>query len=94
MIKSFKHKGLKLLWVNNDASKLPSEYIKIIRRILDTIHEASVVPQDLLVFKSWRIHPLKGSLKGYWSLDVSGNYRIIFRFENGNAYDIDYADTH
>ncbi len=42
----------------------------------------------------WRIHPLKGNLKGFWSLDVSGNWRIIFKFNNGNAEDLDFVDTH
>ncbi len=43
---------------------------------------------------SYRLHPLKGDLKGFWSVTVSGNWRIIFRFENGNAFDIDLIDYH
>ena len=94
MIKSFKHKGLKLFWISGDSSKLSFEHIKTIRRILDTLDNAGTVPQDFLIFKNWRIHPLKGNYKGFWSLDVSGNWRIIFRFENGNVFDVDYLDTH
>lgn len=45
-------------------------------------------------FKGLRLHPLKGKLKGFWSVDVTGNYRIIFRFESKNAYDLDLLDTH
>jgi proteic killer suppression protein len=40
------------------------------------------------------LHSLKGSLKSFWSVSVSGNWRVIFRFENGNAADIDYLDYH
>jgi len=40
------------------------------------------------------LHPLKGSLKGFWAVMVSGNWRVIFRFENGNAIDVDYLDYH
>ncbi|MEW8026611.1 MAG: type II toxin-antitoxin system RelE/ParE family toxin [Candidatus Thiodiazotropha sp.] len=42
----------------------------------------------------YRLHPLKGKLKGYWAIDVSGNWRIVFKFENGNAYVVNYGDYH
>lgn len=45
-------------------------------------------------FRSWKIHPLKGEWKGYWSLVVKENWRIIFRFENQDAFDLDYLDYH
>jgi toxin HigB-1 len=73
---------------------LPSEQVSKIRRILDAIDSARIVPQDFEPFRHWRIHPLKGDLKGFWSLDVSGNWRIIFRFQDGNADDVDLVDTH
>ena len=41
-----------------------------------------------------RLHPLKGNLAGHWSVAVSGNWRIVFRFANGNAWDIDLMDYH
>ncbi len=40
------------------------------------------------------LHPLKGKLKGFWGVSVSGNWRIVFRFEKGNAYDVDLIDYH
>ena len=94
MKNSFKHKGLKLFWINGDSNKLAGDSIDKIRRILDAIDNAVVVPQDFEPFRNWRIHPLKGQLKGFWSLDVTGNYRIVFRFINGNAEDLDLIDTH
>jgi proteic killer suppression protein len=94
MIKSIKHKGLKLYWTKDDASKLPAASVDKITRMLDAIDNANTVPQDFEPFKSWRIHPLKGELEGYWSLDVTGNWRLVFRFVNGNAEDLNLVDTH
>ena len=45
-------------------------------------------------FPGWRLHPLKGELKGFWSVSVSGNWRVIFRFEDGDAFDLDFVDYH
>jgi proteic killer suppression protein len=94
MIKSIAHKGLKNYWTSGDESKLPSTMLTKIRMVMDLINDAATIPQDFEPFRNLRIHPLKGELKGLWSLDVSGNWRIIFKFENGNAYDIDLLDTH
>jgi proteic killer suppression protein len=94
MIYSITHKGLKKYWTKDDSSKLPSEMIDRIREILDIIDNIEEVPQDFEPFKNLRLHPLKGKLKGFWSVDVTGNFRIIFKFENKNAYDIDLLDTH
>lgn len=94
MIVSIKHKGLKLLWEHDDGSKLPNNQLKKIRIILQVIDDLEDVPNDLKDMIYLRPHSLKGNLKGFWSLDVSGNYRIIFKFENGDAFDIDYLDTH
>ena len=94
MIISIKHKGLKNYWTKGDESKLPSEMVDKIRMILDLLDNAEEIPQDFEPFKNLRIHPLKGNLKGYLSLDVTGNFRIIFTFENKNTYDVDLLDTH
>lgn len=94
MIKTFKHKGLKLLWEKDDGSKLPPMQLSKIMRILEIIDVLEKVPEDLMFFQSLRPHTLKGNLKGFWSLDVTGNYRIIFRFEEPDAFDLDYLDTH
>jgi len=94
MIKSFKHKGLQLLWETGKSSKLPSDQLKKIKQILEVIDSAQVVPQDFEFFRSWRIHPLKGDFKGYWSLAVKENWRIIFQFDGQDAFDLDYTDYH
>ncbi|PZP46932.1 MAG: hypothetical protein DI598_11575 [Pseudopedobacter saltans] len=93
-IVSIKHKGLKLYWTKGDGSKLPPERLTTIAKILTVLDRAKQVPKDFEVFRNWRIHPLKGELKGHWSLDVSGNFRITFMFIDGNAEIVDYQDTH
>ena len=92
--KTFRSKALRLLWEKNDSSKLPPSHIKRIALVLQVIDDLEEVPQDLAHLVSWRPHSLKGDLQGFWSLDITGNYRIIFRFENKNALDLDYLDTH
>jgi len=94
MIKSISHKGLKLLWTKGDASKLQSENVFRIKKVLNMINYLEDVPKDLQPFQNLRPHILKGELKDFWSLDISGNYRIVFKFIDGNAYDLDYLDTH
>ena len=92
MIMSISHKGLKLLWVKNDASKLKPDQVKKIRNILTLLNNAARI--DDLNYPGANLHPLKGTLKGYWSVTVTGIYRIIFHFEEGNAYLLDYVDYH
>ncbi len=92
MINSFQHKGLRLFFENNDPSKLQPHHIEKLRRILYRLDEArSIEELDVI---GWALHQLKGDLRGYWSVKVNGNYRIVFRFENGNALDVDYIDYH
>lgn len=64
-----------------------------IKNILFALSQASDI-SDMAVFPGWRLHPLKGDLAGFWSVSVSGNWRIIFRFEDGKAYDVDLVDYH
>ncbi len=92
MIVSISHKGLKLLWTKNDATKLPQNQVRKIRNML-TLLNAAGKAEDMN-FPGADLHPLKGDLKGYWSVTVTGNYRMIFRFENGDAYLVDYIDYH
>jgi proteic killer suppression protein len=94
MIKSINHKGLKLLWTKGDGSKLPPEQLHRIKKVLNLINYLEDVPKDLEPVKNLRPHLLKGDLKDFWSLDISGNYRIVFKFIDGNAYDLDYLDTY
>lgn len=94
MIKSFKHKGLRLLWEEGKTNKLPAEQIDGIERMLVVIDSAQRVPEDFGAFMNWNIHKLSGDLKDFWSVKVNKNYRIIFYFDGQNAYDLDYIDYH
>jgi len=94
MIVSFKHKGLRLFWETGSAKQLPYDQVEKIRRILDILNDTKQVPQDLIAFKNWGVHKLKGNYIEFWSLVVKENWRIIFRFEEGNVYDINLVDYH
>ena len=92
MIVSIQHKGLRLLWTKNDASKLPPKQVPKIRNVLMLLHTAEKVED--MNFPGSGLHPLKGELKGFWSVTVTGNYRMIFKFENGEVHLVDYLDYH
>ncbi len=94
MIVNIKSKPLWLLWVKDDSSKLPAEFVDKISDMLAVIDSAKSVPEDFAVFMGWRIHPLQGQLRGYWGLSVTGNWRITFGFRDGNAFDVDLWDYH
>ena len=94
MILNFKHKGLKLLWEQGNGSKLPADLIGRIERMLVVIDTAQKVPEGFEAFQNWNIHALSDDLNGYWSVKVNKNYRIIFRFDGQNVYDLDYVDYH
>ena len=92
MIQSFRHKGLKLLFEKGDRRKLQSAYVGKIERILARLEEASEAENmDLPGFK---LHPLKGDLAGFWSVTVSANWRVIFRFDDDHASDVNLIDYH
>jgi proteic killer suppression protein len=93
MILSIKHKGLRLLWEKDDPSKLPSMQVEKIKRILTVIDTIKTL-KPLKQIPGYKLHLLSGNFKGLWSITITGNYRIIFRFENENVYDIDYLDYH
>ena len=92
MIGSFRHKGLSKLFGDDDRRKVPAAHADKIVRILARLNEAVHVQN--MGLPGYRLHPLKGDLVGFWSVTVSGNWRIIFRFENGTAYDVDLIDYH
>lgn len=92
MIVSIQHKGLRLLWTKNDSSKLPPQQISKIKNILTLLNAAETVID--MNFGGSNLHSLKGELMGYWAVNVTGNYRIIFKIENSNVYLVDYLDYH
>ncbi|MEZ0485784.1 type II toxin-antitoxin system RelE/ParE family toxin [Fibrella aquatica] len=92
MIVSYRHKGLERYATQGDRSKLQQAHLVKIRLILTRL-EAATGPEQMNQ-PGYSFHPLKGNLEGYYAVKVSGNWRIIFRFEGENAADVDYVDYH
>lgn len=92
MIQRFAHKGLKKLFQNGDRSKVLSTMVDAIEDVLVLLDRAAG-PQDMAV-TGYGLHPLKGKLAGFWAVGVTGNWRIIFRFEGTDATDVDLIDYH
>ena len=92
MIQSIRHRGLKRLWERNDESRLPAAQIRKIKRILNLLDDAEHLEE--VNIPGYRLHELQGDLQGHHSLRVTGNYRITFRLENEDVFDVDYMDYH
>jgi proteic killer suppression protein len=92
MIRGFRHRGLKRLYRFGDRRGVHSELADRIEEALALLDVAER-PGDISL-PGYRLHPLKGNLKGYWSVTVSGNWRIIFRFEDRNITDVDLIEYH
>jgi len=92
MIESFKHKGLRQLFEDDNPKGVNAEHVRKIRQILGTLHAAQTI--EALSLPTFGLHPLKGNLKGMWAVTVRVNWRTVFRFENGRAFDVDLVDYH
>ena len=92
MITSFRHKGLKRLFEQDDGSRLPPDMIERIRRILSFLDVANRVED--MDQPTFRLHPFRGDLKGVWAVTVRAKWRIVFRFNDDNAEDVDFVDYH
>ena len=92
MIKSFKHRGLKRLYERGDASGIRPDLRKTVEEILSVLDAAE--SPEALNLPGYRLHPLKGNLKGFWSVTVRANWRIVFRFEKTDACDVEMIDYH
>ena len=91
-IESFRHKGLQRLYHEDDRRKLPADMVDRIRRILAALDAATTV--ESLNQPTFRLHMLKGELKGFWAITVRANWRVVFRFEDGSVLDVDFVDYH
>jgi proteic killer suppression protein len=92
MLRSIRHKGLKLHYDADDPRSVNAEHVVKLRDILVRLDAARVV-QDMNM-PGFGLHPLKGALKGLWAVTVRANWRVIFRFSDGDAFDVDYVDYH
>jgi proteic killer suppression protein len=92
-IRSFKDKGLRRLFEKGEARGVSAEWADKLRLMLTVIDGARTVEQ-IGLYPGWRLHPMTGDLKGFWSLTVSANWRLLFRFEDGDAFDLFLYDPH
>lgn len=92
MIQSFRHKGLRKFFESGSAAGIQPHRAKRLRMLLVALDTAQSV-EDMNV-PGFRLHPLKGSERGRWSVWVNGNWRLTFEFKDGHAYVLDYEDYH
>jgi len=92
VIHSFRHKGLKRLYEDDDPRGVMAEHLTKLRNILARLDAAgSVEDMNLPGFK---LHPLKGEFTGFWAVTVRANWRVIFRFVESDVFEVDYLDYH
>jgi proteic killer suppression protein len=92
MIKSFQHKGLKAFYETGSTRGIRADHAKRLARLLPFLDRASG-PADVDL-PGWKLHPLKGDLTTFWSVTISGNWRVIFRFVDSDVELVDYLDYH
>jgi len=92
MIKSFKHKGLRVYFETGSPKGIQASHSKKLRMQLTALDTATCI--DDMDIPGYRLHPLKGNRKGLWSISVSGNWRLTFEFADGNVFVLDYEDYH
>jgi proteic killer suppression protein len=92
VIKSFAHKGLEKFFSTGSKAGIQAQHAARLRIQLGMLDDAGA-PEDMNA-PGWRLHALRGDLKGHWSVTVSGNWRLTFRFEGVDAILVDYRDYH
>jgi proteic killer suppression protein len=92
VIKSFRHRGIERFFTTGSKAGIQAKHADKLRRQLFALDNARQ-PKDMNA-PGWRLHELKGGLADHWSVDVSGNWRLTFAFENGDAILVDYQDYH
>ena len=95
MIKSIIDEGLNLYWTTGDTKGIPSDIPDSFKALLNIIDYLEEVPKDFETFNGLRLTQLKedDGLQGFWALQVIGHWFILFRFDNGNAFDLDFVDV-
>lgn len=92
MIQSFKHKGIQRLFEKADHSKINFQNIQKLEHVLAVLNRAKT-PNDMKL-PGFNLHPLSGSRKGYWAVTVRANWRVIFKFKDGDTWDVELIDYH
>ncbi|MBS0557274.1 MAG: type II toxin-antitoxin system RelE/ParE family toxin [Proteobacteria bacterium] len=92
MIASFRHKGIERFFRSGNTSGIQPKHAARLRLLLAQLDQARIVGD--MVAPGLKLHPLKGDRKGHWAVTVQANWRLTFRFENGNAEVVNYEDYH
>ncbi len=92
MIRSFRHKGVEAFFRSGSTAGINAGHARKLRIQLAMLDVAKL-PNDMAA-PGWRLHPLKGALKGHWAVTVNANWRLTFAFEGGDAVLVDYQDYH
>ncbi|HWZ44047.1 MAG TPA: type II toxin-antitoxin system RelE/ParE family toxin [Candidatus Saccharimonadales bacterium] len=92
VIQSIRHKGLKRLYEDDNPRGVIGEHTQKLRDVLTRLDAANVVGDMSL--PGFHLHPLTGEYNGFWAVTVRANWRVIFRFADGDAFDVDYVDYH
>jgi proteic killer suppression protein len=92
MIKSFTHKGLEKFFTTGNQAGIQAIHAKRLRLILALLNDAKQLID--LDAPALRLHALKGEWAGFWAVTVQANWRVMFRFEDGDVYVVDYLDYH
>lgn len=92
MIKSFKHKGLKIFFKSGSTKGIQSDHVNKLRMQLTALDTAANI-EDIDI-PGYSLHKLQGDKKGRWSISVNGNWRITFDFSESNVYIVNYEDYH
>jgi proteic killer suppression protein len=92
MIRSFRHKGLKRLFEKGETQGVRTDQVQKLENILAVLNRARTA--DDMNLPGFRLHPLKGDLRGFWSVTVRANWRVIFRLREQDVYDVDLVDYH
>ncbi len=92
VIQNFRHKGLRRLFANGEPQGIRADLVEKVENILAVLNRARAPAE--MDLPGFRLHRLKGDRKGFWSVTVRANWRVTFRFENGEAYDLDLVDYH
>jgi len=92
MIQKFKHKGLKHLFESGSSAGINPQHVKRLRQILALLETTETL--DDMDLPGLNLHELKGKRKGTWAVKVSGNWRVTFKLEKGDIFDVNYEDYH
>ncbi len=92
MIRSFKHKGLRKFHESGSIAGIQADHAQKLKMMLAALDTALVI-EDMDI-PGYRLHALKGSMQGLWTITVNKNWRVTFSFKNGDVYIVDYEDYH